>query len=101
MENLNNKYNFKNPIRHFFNVDNLSFDDLSELEFECLSWTKPVPFKIYKTDNAERTIKFPNLLNFYHALKVFEKEPLFYQIKKISDKKRVSPDLNTGEFSVV
>lgn len=101
MENLNNKYNFKNSIRHFFNIDNLCFDDLTELKFESLSWTKPVPFKIYKTDNTERTIKFPNLLNFYHTLKTFEKESLFYEIKKMSDKKRVRPDLSTGEFSVL
>lgn len=101
MKNLNNKYNFKNPVRHFFNIDKISFDGLTELDVDCLSWTTPIPFKIYKTDNSERTIKFPNLLNFYHTLKVFESEPCFEKIEKMSNKKRVNPDLNTGEFSVL
>ena len=27
MNNLNNLYNFKNPIRHFFNLDNIKLPE--------------------------------------------------------------------------
>lgn len=100
MKNFNNLYNFKNPIRHFFNLDNVKFDSSENITFEELAWTSPIKFKIFKTENELRTISFPNILNYYHALKCFETEDKFYDIKHLSDKKRVSPDLNTGEFSV-
>lgn len=101
MNNLNNLYNFKNPIRHFFNIDNIKFDSVEELKFKDLSWTKPVKFKIFKTKDSIRTISFPNILNFYHTVKKFTNIPNFYDIKKLSAKKRVSPDLDIGEFSVL
>lgn len=100
MKNFNNLYNFKNPIRHFFNLDNVKFDSSENITYEELVWTSPIKFKIFKTENELRTISFPNILNYYHTLKCFETEYKFYDIKHLSDKKRVSPDLNTGEFSV-
>ena len=37
MDNLNNLYNFKNPIRHFFNLDAMCFNSSEEVEFGKLS----------------------------------------------------------------
>ena len=99
MNNLDNLYNFKNPIRHFFNLKNIKFDNLDSLGFGDLCWTVPVKFKVFKTEDSQRVISFPNILNFYHAIRLFEDEPNFRCIEKISSKKRVSPDLDIGEFS--
>jgi len=99
MNNLNSLYNFKNPIRHFFNLDKVRFEATENLQFSDLNWTVPVKFNIFKTERSQRTISFPNILNFYHAVKCFEKEPLFYHIDQISERKRVFPDIDTGEFS--
>lgn len=101
MENLNNLYNFKNPIRHFFNLNNIKFDGLEDLTVEDLCWTAPAKFKIFKTENSQRTISFSNILNFYHAIKCFQDESNFYAIKRMSRRKRVSPDLTIGEFSAL
>lgn len=101
MKNFNNLYNFKNPIRHFFNLDNIKFDNSENLKFDDLVWTSPVKFKIFKTEDSLRTICFPNILNYYHAVKSFKSEKNFFGIKYLSSKKRVSPDLETGEFSVM
>ena len=98
---LNNLYNFKNPIRHFFNLNALKFDCSESCTFEDLAWTAPVKFKIFKTEESQRTIGFPNILNFYHAVKKFQAEQNFFNISALSSKKRVSPDLDTGEFSVL
>ena len=98
---LNHLYNFKNPIRHFFNLDKLLFDQPHTCRFEDLDWTTPVKFKIFKTDDAQRVISFPNLLNFYHAVSLFQQEENFEQIPSMSGKKRVCPDLHTGDFSVL
>lgn len=100
MDNLNNLYNFKNPIRHFFNLDNIKFNKPESCEFEDLTWTSPVKFKIFKTEDSQRVISFPNILNFYHTISRFQSEDNFTTIKAMSSKKRVSPDLKTGEFSV-
>lgn len=98
---LNNLYNFKNPIRHFFNINALKFDCSESCTFEDLAWTAPIKFKIFKTEGSQRTIGFPNILNFYHAVKAYQSEQDFFDIGMMSSKKRVSPDLNTGEFSVL
>ncbi len=98
---LNVLYNFKNPIRHFFNLEQVNFDGAESLEVGDLAWTAPVKFKLFKTEDSQRTIGFPNLLNYYLALRDFWTRDLFFEIPKMSDKKRVSPDLSTGEFSVL
>ena len=99
MDNLNNLYNFKNPIRHFFNLDAMCFDSSEEVEFSKLCWTKPVNFKVFKTEESTRTLKFPNILNYYQALKHFKDQSNFFSIQNMSRKKRVHPDLETGEFA--
>ena len=101
MEDLNILYNFKNPIRHFFNINNVKFNASENLQFKDLVWTLPIKFNIYKSETETRCIGFPNILNFYHAVKNFENEINFSSIKNISNKKRVNPDLITGEFSVL
>ena len=99
MKNLNYLYNFKNPIRHFFNLDSIKFDNSETLKFSDLCWTTPVKFKVFKTEDSNRTISFPNILNFYHTIKTFEGEANFYSIGRMSPRKRASPDLEIGEFS--
>ena len=101
MFNFNNLYNFKNPIRHFFNLDNMKFSNSEDLVYDDLCWTVPIKFKIFKTEETQRTISFPNILNFYHAINAFQAEKDFYDIKRMSYKKRVSPDLNIGDFSAL
>lgn len=101
MNNINNLYNFKNPIRHFFNIDKINFTNVENLTYKELAWTIPVKFKIFKTEDTQRTLNFPNILNFYHTLKLLKSESNFNFIKFISKKKRVSPDIETGEFSVL
>ena len=48
--NLNNLYNFKNPIRHFIDIESLWFPtDDSSFEINKLSWTGPEFVKIVVT----------------------------------------------------
>lgn len=100
MNNFNNLYNFKNTIRYFFNLDKLDFKNTENLKFDELAWAKPVKFKIFKTEESQRIISFPNILNFFHTCKSFERESNFFKIKDLSKRKRVDPDLSIGEFSI-
>lgn len=81
MDKLNNFYNFKNPIRHFFNLDNMKFENLKSLKFRDLSWTEPIKFNIFKTEHSQRTLCFPHILNFYVLLKKIKTLPDFKRIK--------------------
>ena len=81
MNNINNLYNFKNPIRHFFNIDKINFNNVEKLTYKELAWTMPVKFKIFKTEDTQRTLNFPNILNFYHTLKSLKNESNFNFIK--------------------
>ena len=101
MDNLNNLYNFKNPIRHFFNLDALCFDSSESVDFNDLVWTQPIQFKVFKTEESTRTLKFPSILNYYHTLKHFKTQINFLSIKNMSQHKRVFPDLKTGEFAAL
>ena len=99
MDNFNNMYMFKNPIRHFLNLDKIDFTDSEDVSFQELCWTNPVKFRIFKTIDTQRNISLPNILNYYHAIKAFSGEKNFTTIKETASKKRVSPDLQTGDFS--
>lgn len=101
MEKFNNLYNFKNPIRHFFNLDALCFVSSDSVDFNHMVWTQPIQFKVFKTEESTRTLKFPNILNYYHTLKHFETQTNFLSIKSLSQHKRVYPDLKTGEFAAL
>lgn len=99
MKNINNLYNFKNPIRHFLNLDNINEPQNIEIyNLENLSWTAPIKFRIRKTENSYRTLKFPNILNFLVALYKNEKDDNFYNIPNLDHRKRMVPNLNTGDF---
>ena len=98
---FNNLYNFKNPIRHFFNLDNFNYESAGNGNINDLAWTAPVTFKIFKNEHEERVISFPNILNYYHALNAFSNEENFYKIQHIGQRKRVCPDIKVGEFSVM
>ena len=99
MNNLNNLYNFKNPVRHFLNLDNIIIPtNINCVELNGISWTTPIKFRIKKDEINYRILKFPNILNFICALREFENEDNFYDIPGIDDKKRVNPNVNTGDF---
>ena len=99
MNNLNNLYNFKNPIRHFFNLDNIIVPkNIDSVDLNGISWSTPIKFRIKKDEINYRILKFPNILNFICALREFENEDNFYDIPEIDDKKRVNPNVETGDF---
>ena len=46
---LNNIYNFKNPVKHFLNIDGLIFpNNISSFDIGSLDWAEPVDFRIHK-----------------------------------------------------
>ena len=96
---INILYNFKNPIRHFTNLENLSFPN-SSLQLTDLCWTEPIKFRIWKNNNKYRMLKLPNILNFqqavikYKDLSNFTNPSLFD-----SERKRLIPNLDTGDFA--
>lgn len=96
---LKNIYNFKNPIRHFINVDNVIYpDNIADLTTNELSWTEPIRFRIRKGENDFRTLKFPNFLNFCSLYLKIRDESNFLSIDKIDDHKRMNPNITTGDF---
>ncbi len=96
---LKNIYNFKNPVRHFINVDNVIYpDDIADLTTNELSWTEPIRFRIHKGENDFRTLKFPNFLNFCSLYLKIKDKNNFLTIDKIDDHKRMSPNIITGDF---
>ena len=99
MDNLNNLYNFKNPIRHFLNIDNIILpNDLDDIDLSGLCWTSPIKFRIRKDEKSYRVLKFPNILNFLCALREFKEMDHFYDIQDIDERKRVKPNIETGDF---
>lgn len=60
---LNNLYNFKNPIKHFINIDNIKLpDNITKKDIQYFSWTMPFGFRIRKQDDKYRMLKIPNIL---------------------------------------
>lgn len=97
--NLKNIYNFKNPIRHFINVDNVIYpDNVYSLTTNELSWSEPIKFRIRKSENDFRTLKFPNFLNFCSLYLKIKDENNFSSISKIDEHKRMNPNIITGDF---
>ena len=98
---LNNIYNFRNPIRHFINIDDLIYpDDIETFDpTEELCWTKPISFRVYKSDDRFRTLKIPNILNFIRAYYYYKGLPNFSNVNNFDrDHKRLVANLNTGDF---
>lgn len=66
--NLNNIYNFKNPVKHFINIDELAFpQDIQNFNLDKLVWTEPIKFRIRKDEEKYRVLKLPNILNLVAA----------------------------------
>lgn len=98
MSGMNNAYNFKNPVRHFFNIEKVLFEKSKGISIKNLSWTKPIKFKVRKESNLSRTLKMPNVLNFKIAINKLKDMDNFFYIEKIDEKKRIMPNLKTGDF---
>ena len=97
---LNNLYNFKNTIRHFINIDNLTYpSDVSSFVTTDLCWTVPIPYRIKKEGDKYRTIKMPNILNFARAYNYYSCLPNFSDINIMdSQHNRLSVNIDTGDF---
>ena len=98
--NFNNVYNFRNPIRHFVNIDSLNYpSDITTFPVSNLSWTLPIPFKIQKEGEKFRTIKLPNPISFMRAYHYYSSLPNFLDLRLIDpNHKRLSANLDTGDF---
>lgn len=98
----NNFYNFKNPIRHFINIDNLTYpDNIATLDIDATCWTQPIKFRIQKEGIHFRTLKIPNILQFacaYEHIKTFNDftSPQNMDITH----KRLIPEVDTGDFKI-
>ncbi|MCR8963941.1 hypothetical protein O0550_12125 [Brevibacillus halotolerans] len=97
---LNNAYNFKNPVKHFLDVDSLKFpDDVSSMDIKKLSWVEPFSFRVKKQGDKYRTLKMPNILNFACAYEQFKSLPNFDNVKMLDfSHKRLSTNIETGDF---
>lgn len=97
---INTFYNFKNPIRHFLNIDNVIFQPcINELNIEDLSWTEPINFRVWKDENKYRVLKLPNILNFNCALNKFKDYKYFNDPSAFDSRKRLVPNIVTGDFA--
>ncbi|MCQ2081302.1 MAG: hypothetical protein MJZ11_06555 [Lachnospiraceae bacterium] len=98
---LSNNYNFRNPVRHFIDIDKLDYpsDIVSFSAGDELCWTKPVSFRVYKSEDKFRTIKMPNVLNFVRAYYYYNELPHFNNVKTMDTRhKRLEANLDTGDF---
>lgn len=98
---FNNLYNFKNPIRHFWNLNAITFPaDIDLFEINELCWTLPVKFRIRKFGDKYRTLKFPNVLSYRKALVYYKNLENFDTIGNMDNRhKRLMPNIKTGEFN--
>ena len=97
---LNNLYNFKNPIKHFLNIDSIIFpEDINNYSIKKLCWTIPIKFRVKKSDDKYRTLKMPNILNFRASYEHFKDLSNFESIQSIDhEHKRLSANIETGDF---
>lgn len=93
-------YNFKNPVRHFLNINNISCPtNIDNINLKHLSWSKPINFRVKKQNNKYRILKMPNILNFLCAYNKFKNSKNFICVDKMDEKhKRLVPNIKTGEF---
>lgn len=97
---LNNLYNFRNTIRHFINIDSLTYPpDINTSNIETYCWTVPISFKIQKDTDKFRTIKLPNILNFVRAYYYYSTLPNFQNVEAFDPQhNRLTVDFTTGDF---
>ena len=101
MVSYNTIYNFKNPVRHFFDIDNLIFRNPGAIDIEDTSWTVPIKFRVLKEESDFRTLKFPNILQLVIAYEHFKTFPEFsnpHELEPIH--KRLSAKMDTGDFAI-
>ncbi|AWK51083.1 hypothetical protein DIC82_08670 [Clostridium beijerinckii] len=100
MGELNNVYNFKNPVKNFLNTDNIKLpNNVSSFNIENLCWVEPFNFRVKKQDDKYRTLKIPNILNFACAYEQFKDMDNFGSIKSMDPvHKRLSANIETGDF---
>lgn len=97
----NTIYNFKNPVRHFFDINNLIFKNPGSIDIEDTCWTVPVKFRVLKDESNFRTLKFPNILQMaiaYEHFKSFDEFTNTFNLEP--NHKRLSVHLETGDFSI-
>lgn len=97
---LNNLYNFKNPVKNFLNINELEFpNSVANFILWDLCWAEPFNFRVKKHGNKYRTLKMPNILNFNRAYEHFKNLPYFDDIQSMDrSHKRLSADTKTGDF---
>ena len=94
---LNNIYNFRNPIRHFLNIDAIKKVSITNINDLC--WTEPFPFRVKKQEDEYRTIKMPNIINFIHAYEHYKDLPSFNNVNALDpNHKRLTANTETGDF---
>ena len=95
----NNYYNFRNPVRHFLNIDRVriqsGFENLEKSDF---AWALPINFRVRKEERKYRTLKLPNIFNFLCALEKFKDNDNFLNPVDFDSRKRLFPNLTTGDF---
>lgn len=98
--NLNNLYNFKNPVKHFLNIDYVKLpENVSSFDINDLSWAESFNFRVRKNDTTYRTLKMPNVLNFAAAYEHFKNLPHFLEVQNLDPlHKRLSANIETGDF---
>lgn len=98
----NNFYNFKNPIRHFINIDNLIYPtNISSIDIDETCWTQPINFRIQKEDVLFRTLKIPNILQFACAYEHIKTFTHFTTPQNMDiNHKRLIPETATGDFKI-
>ncbi|MGL4949544.1 MAG: hypothetical protein ACRC5M_04105 [Anaeroplasmataceae bacterium] len=98
--NLNYLYNFKNPLKHFININSVKYpDDIEYFNIKLIDITKPINFRIRKQDDKYRVLKLPNILNFRRAYEEFKSFDNFIDIQSIDPVyKRLSANIDTGDF---
>lgn len=101
MASYNTIYNFKNPVRHFFDIDNLTFRNPGSIAIDDTCWTVPVKFRVLKDEADFRTLKFPNILQLVVAYEQINTFPEFSNPHALEPKhKRLSVKLDTGDFAI-
>lgn len=101
MVSYNTIYNFKNPVRHFFDIDNLIFRNPGVIDIEDTCWTVPVKFRVLKDESDFRTLKFPNILQLVIAYEHFKNFSEFtnpYELEPTH--KRLNAQMDTGDFAI-
>lgn len=101
MVSYNTMYNFKNPVRHFFDIDNLIFRHPETIDIEDTCWTVPVKFRVLKDEFGFRTLKFPNILQLAIAYEHFKTFSEFSNPHGLEPThKRLSAKMETGDFAI-